>query len=77
MRTFIAALAMTALLTANSYAQGRPAEPSEQQKAESAKKRIDQQATDEAYKSTIKRTPDVPKPDPWGIVRTPSANGSK
>ncbi len=37
-----------------------------------------EKATDEAYKSAMKRTPVVKqKADPWGSVRTPSANGNK
>ncbi len=56
-----------------SYAQPFP--ESERQKAEEARKKADEQATEEAYKSQMKRTPNTNKKvDPWGGLRTPSAN---
>ena len=76
-RNLIAALAILALLAANCYAQNRPVQPSELQKADAAKKKADERATDEAYKATIKRTPDAPKLDPWGLVRTPPTTSGK
>lgn len=54
----------------------KPAE-SDRQKAETEKKKADERATDEAYKSTIKRIPDAgQKPDPWGNMRAPAAKGN-
>jgi hypothetical protein len=75
MKRFIVALAIAALLTQASYAQGRA--PSDQQKSDSAKKKADEKATDEAYKAMTKRIPDAPKPDPWGNLRAPSTGGNK
>jgi hypothetical protein len=35
-------------------------------------------AVDDAYKSTINKLPDKKKPaDPWGDIRSPTANSSK
>jgi glucose/arabinose dehydrogenase len=76
-RRVAASLLVSALLTQASYAQENFPE-SERQKAETAKKKADEKATDEAYKATIRRSPVVKqKTDPWGSLRTPSANGSK
>lgn len=75
LRKCTAALVLSALLTAASYAQNLP--ESDRQKAETEKKKADERATDEAYKSTIKRIPDAgQKPDPWGNMRAPAAKGN-
>jgi hypothetical protein len=43
-----------------------------------AKKKAEEKANEEAYKSTIKRMPDSnQKADPWGGLRAPAANGNK
>jgi len=48
----------------------------EDEKAEIAKKKADEKANDEAYRSTLKRLPDAhQRVDPWGAIRTPSASG--
>ena len=75
-RKFAVSMVLSALLTQLSYAQPFP--ESERQKAEEARKKAAEKATDEAYKSMTKHTgkPDR-KADPWGSVRTPSANQGK
>jgi hypothetical protein len=81
-RKFAASLVLSALLilsaslTQSSYAQPFP--ESERQKAEEARKKADEKATDEAYKALMKHTPDANKKvDPWGGLRTPSATPGK
>jgi ribosomal protein L9 len=75
-RSFAAALLIAALLTPASDAQPFP--ESERQKAEEARKKADEKATDEAYKATLKHKQDVKKTvDPWGNLRTPSPGGNK
>ena len=83
-RKIAVALTISALLTQVSYAQrglgGAPGQvpESSSQKAEEAKQRAEQKATDDAYKATLKRFPASNKPvDPWGGIRTPAASGSK
>ncbi len=72
-RKFAVSAVLSALLMQPSYAQPFP--ESERQKAEEARKKADEQATEEAYKSQMKRTPNTNKKvDPWGGLRTPSAN---
>ena len=76
-RKVAASLVVSALMTQGSYAQDNFPE-SERQKAEIARKKADEKAADEAYKSTMKRAPVVKqKADPWGSLRKPSANGNK
>jgi hypothetical protein len=77
-------LVISAVLTQVSYAQrglgGPPGQTPESasQKAEDARHRAEQKATDEAYKATLKRLPASNKPiDPWGNIRTPADSGSK
>jgi hypothetical protein len=74
-----ASVVLSALLTQLSYAQPFP--ESESQKAAEARKKADEKATDEAYKSMMKNTPNTPnsnkKVDPWGALRAPSANPGK
>jgi hypothetical protein len=66
----------TALLMQSSYAQPFP--ESERQKAAEARKKAEETATDEAYKSTMKRTPNTDKKvDPWGSMRAPPVNPDK
>jgi hypothetical protein len=83
MKILSAALIISALLTQASYAQSSipgaiPTPPDEDARAEAARKKADEKANDEAYKATMKRLPDSSqKVDPWGNIRTPSANGSK
>lgn len=75
-RKFAVSAVLSALLMQPSYAQPFP--ESERQKAEEARKKADKQATEEAYKSQMKRTPNTNKKvDPWGGLRTPSANPGK
>jgi len=76
-RRFTASLLISAVLTQASYAQDN-LPMSERQKAEIARKKADEKSNDEAYQAMIKRTGDVNrKADPWGILRTPPANGNK
>jgi hypothetical protein len=75
-RKFTAAAIILTMLTQASYAQTLP--PSDSQKAEMAKKKAEEKANEEAYKSTIKRMPDSNQnADPWGGLRAPAANGNK
>jgi hypothetical protein len=82
-RKFAVWAVVAALLTQASYAQPFP--ETERQKAEEARekaqearKKADQQATDEDYKSLMQQTPNTNKKvDPWGSLRTPSANSGK
>ena len=77
LRTFAAPLVISALLTQACYAQ-EVFPMSERQKAEIARHKQDEKATDEAYKATLKRTQDAkPKADPWGNLRAPQASGGK
>jgi hypothetical protein len=72
-RKFAAFAVISTLLIQPSHAQPFP--ESERQKAAEALKKADEKATDEAYKSTIKRTGKSDKKvDPWGSIRTPPAN---
>ena len=68
---------LLALLNQPSYAQSLPESP--RQKAEEARKKVDEKANDEAYKALIKRTPDPPikKVDPWGGLRPSSETPGK
>jgi ribosomal protein L9 len=81
MRIFAVAMVISALLTPASYAQmGTPEAPplTDDEKAEIAKKKAEEKATDAAYKSTLKRLPEIhQRVDPWGGIRTPSASGGK
>ena len=74
LRKFAVFAVLSALLTQPSYAQPFP--ESERQKAEEARKKADEQAIEEAYKSQMKRAPTTNKKvDPWGGLRAPpSAN---
>ena len=70
--SFVVALLIAALLTPALRAQPFP--ESSRQKAEEERKKVDEKATDEAYKRTQKHTQDAKKPvDAWGALRTPSA----
>jgi hypothetical protein len=72
-----ASLLVLAFLTQVSRAQENFPE-SERQKAETARKRAEEKANDEAYKATLKRAPVAnQKVDPWGNLRTPSTKGNK
>ena len=72
-RKFSVFVVLAALLTQPSYAQPFP--ESERQKAAEARKKADEQATDEAYKTLMKQMPKTTtKVDPWGGLRTPSTN---
>jgi len=77
-RTFAAALVISALLTQVCYAQ-EELPMSDRQKAEIARKKAEEKANDEAYKAMLKHTRDVkpPKADPWANVRPPPAGGGK
>ena len=57
-RKFALSMVLSALLTQPSNAQSLPKSP--RQKAEEARKKADEKATDEAYKALIKRMPDHP-----------------
>jgi hypothetical protein len=78
-RKLAASVVISALLTQPSYAQPFP--KSDSQKAEEARKKAEEQATDEAYKSMMKNTPKTPnsdkKVDPWGALRASPANPGK
>jgi hypothetical protein len=75
-RKFAVSVVLSALLTQPSYAQPFP--ESERQKAEEARKKTDEKATDEAYKSLMKHLPATNKKvDPWGGLRAPSATPGK
>ncbi len=51
---------------------------SDRQKAEIERHKVDEKATDEAYKAMLKRTQDAkPKADPWGNLRAAPAGGGK
>jgi hypothetical protein len=80
-RTIIAAAVISAALTQVSRAQivaPTAVPPSDDDKMDYIKKQKDEKATDEAYKAAMKRLRnDDQKVDPWGGIRTPSANGSK
>ena len=72
-RSLAASLFFAALLT--SVARAQPFPESARQKAEEAKKKEDEKATDEAYKATLKRTQGVKKTlDPWANLRTSPAD---
>jgi hypothetical protein len=81
MRIFTAAVVISAMLTQASYSQiPPPITPplSDDEKADIARKKADEKANDEGYKSAIKRLPDAnQKVDPWGSLRTPAKSGSK
>ena len=73
---FVAAVLLAASQPQTSHAQPFP--KSERQKATEAGKAAADKATDEAYKATMKRTPDVKKPiDPWGGIRAPEDSNNK
>ena len=57
-RKFAVSVLLLALLSQPSYAQSLPESP--RQKAEEARKKVDEKANEEAYKALIKRTPDPP-----------------
>jgi hypothetical protein len=75
-RKFAVSVVLSALLTQPSYAQPFP--ESERQKAEEARKKTDEKATDEAYKSLMKHLPATNKKvDPWEVyehLRQPPAS---
>jgi ribosomal protein L9 len=74
-RSFAAALLIAAVLTPTARAQPFP--ESERQKAEEARKKAEEKATDEAYKAELKRTQGVRKTvDPWANLRA-SPDGNK
>jgi hypothetical protein len=81
-RKFAVFAVISALLTQGSYAQGLPDmqefPASSRQKAAEELKKAQEKAADEVYEAMVKRvkptkTPDK-KFDPWGGLRTPSAN---
>ena len=75
-RKFAASVVLTAFLTQSSYAQPFP--ESARQKAEEARKRAEQNATEEAYKAMMKNAPKTDKKvDPWGSLRAPSVSPDK
>jgi ribosomal protein L9 len=75
-RSFAASFLIAALLTPAAHAQPFP--ESARQKAEEARKKADEKATDEAYRAELKRTQGVKKTvDPWANLRTSSPEGNK
>jgi hypothetical protein len=77
MRAFLAAMIAATVLTQSAYAQqhGPPSKPqlTDEQKAKIQDKRSFEKDTDEAYKSTLKKMPDVKQNvDPWGNLRAPA-----
>jgi hypothetical protein len=76
-RRVAASIVGLALLTQVCYAQENFPE-SERQKAETARKKAEEKANDEAYKAMLKRAPVAnQKVDPWGSLRTPSTKNNK
>jgi hypothetical protein len=75
-RTFAATFALCSMLTPMAHAQQLPM--SDRQKAEIARQKAFEKATDEAYQAAMKRSHEVkPKAvDPWANVRAPSAGGN-
>jgi hypothetical protein len=75
-RKLAAAAILATLLTQPSYAQNLP--ESDSQKAAEASKKATDEATDKAYKAMLNRADKTDKKiDPWGGMRTPSANPAK
>ena len=78
-KKFAGAVVFAALLAQPSHAQQRPVPESSRQKSEEALKKGTTEAVDDAYKDLMKRTAprSDKKADPWGDVRSPSANSGK
>jgi multidrug efflux pump subunit AcrB len=75
-RSLAVSLVIAAFLTPALHAQPFP--KSERQKAEEARKKADETATDEAYKAEVKRTQGVKKKaDPWANLRTSGPGDNK
>jgi hypothetical protein len=75
-RKLAASVILFTLLTRPSYAQSLP--ESDSQKAAEASRKASDEATDKAYKAMMNRAGKTDrKIDPWGGIRTPSANPSK
>jgi multidrug efflux pump subunit AcrB len=75
-RSFAVSLLIAVLLTPISHAQPFP--ESDRQKADEARKKAEEKATDEAYKATLKHTQDAKKTiDPWGNLRTTPRGSNK
>jgi hypothetical protein len=75
-RKFVLSAILSTLLAQPSYAQQLPA--SDSQKAAEASKKASDEAIDKAYKAVMKHPGETDrKIDPWGGIRTPSANPSK
>jgi hypothetical protein len=74
--TFTAAFVVCFLLSQSAHAQ-QELPMSDRQKAEIARHKAFEKATDEAYQAAMKRSHDIkPKAvDPWANVRAPSASG--
>jgi hypothetical protein len=74
-RTFAAALLFCSLAAPIAHAQELPM--SERQKADIARQKAYEKATDEAYQAAIKRSRDVKQKavDPWANMRAPSTSG--
>jgi hypothetical protein len=75
-RAFIPALlAASLLLPAAALAQSSKGKgpsgpgPTDEDKAKAVDRRNYVKDTDEAYRKSLQRIPDAPKPDPWGGVR--------
>jgi hypothetical protein len=70
--TIAVALAFCVLVPRHGYAQDLPM--SDRQKAEIARQKAYEKATDQAYQAEMKRTRDVKAKaaDPWANVRAPS-----
>jgi Flp pilus assembly protein TadB len=72
------AAAFIVCLSAAHVARAQELPMSDRQKAEIAKQKAFEKATDQAYEAAMKRTRDVkPKApvDPWANVRAPAAGG--
>jgi len=74
-RTFAAVFLVCFLLTSMAHAQQLPM--SDRQKAEIARQKAFEKATDEAYQAAMKRSHDVKAKavDPWANMRSPSTGG--
>ena len=71
----ICAAAMIAMLAGPAYAQGKtPKTPEEMMDAKTPEQIEKEQATDRAYKDSLKKIPDAKTPaDPWGNARSTDA----
>jgi hypothetical protein len=79
MRRLLVATALMAMIAGPAYSQALGTGiPLNQEKDVSPEVRAKRQATEDAYKQTIRGIPDAKPVDPWGNMRdTPSGNAAK